>query len=422
MAETEVELTIDSLAKSGEGVARHSGRAVFVEGALPEETVVALVDFEQKLLKARLRSIAVPSIARRTPICSLATSCGGCQWMHLDYASQIKAKQDIVWSALAHVGEIEPDDVERAPVVRSPSEYGYRRRATFHNVNGLLGFHARASHSLIAVKSCLALTAPLADLPMWLSEQLTSLKKDWVEAQLLECDGHVALSLQLKGGVKDKHRAVAESMVRSRRIDGVLLISDNVSAAPESIGNVVLREDGVFLRPDAFAQGNAAVNRALVSAALDALRVTAVDTVLELYAGNGNFTVPCAQRAKSVVAVESSRVATSLAQQALRSHDIGNVRLIEADADKSMIALTTAQSRFDCLLLDPPRAGAPLVAQWAAALLVRRLVYVACDPVSLARDAKRLGEKGYRLKSIQLFDLFPQTPHIETLATFEREG
>jgi 23S rRNA (uracil1939-C5)-methyltransferase len=174
-------------------------------------------------------------------------------------------------------------------------------------------------------------------------------------------------------------------------------------------------------RPDAFAQANAEVNRALVGHAIEAMALTADDAVLELYAGNGNFSFPLSERSGSLVAVESSTVSIDLAQQAARRRRVANVRFIQGDCERIVKGLMRESRRFSKLFLDPPRTGAPGVGEWASRLLVERVVYVACDPAALARDAANLVKFGYRPLTVKLFDLFPQTKHIEVVMSFARQ-
>jgi 23S rRNA (uracil1939-C5)-methyltransferase len=160
------------------------------------------------------------------------------------------------------------------------------------------------------------------------------------------------------------------------------------------------------------------VNEALVATALEALQLTRADAVLELYSGNGNFTFDLAARCARVVAVESGPVSVSLAQRMARDRSIGNVRFLQGDAEKVTKGLLAEGARFERLLLDPPRTGAKGIGRLAAKLQVARLVYVACDPAALARDAAELVSQGFVPETVQLFDLFPQTRHIEAVMAF----
>lgn len=415
-----VELLIERLSKSGDGVAQHEGRAVFVSGALPGERVKAQLSEGSRVLQAELLEVLSSSPARRTPFCPLATTCGGCDWMHADELTQVAQKEEIVVSALEHLGGLERASYQRLPTVLSPEPLGYRRRASLQPVGQRLGFTGRRSHERVPVERCPALTAPLADLPATLAAALGPALKDLDEVRLLECDGRVSVSLHLKAQVKAKHRELVERLVRDGVLDGAVLLPGEAKGQPELLGAPVLEEEGVLHRPDGFAQANAAVNRRLVQAAVELLDVPKTGRVLELYSGNGNFTFRLAAQAAQVVAVESSGLSVTLAQKAALAAKTPNVRFVQGDCEKIAASLVKEGERFERLLVDPPRAGAEGLADWASGLLVERLVYVACDPASLARDAKRLAEKGFHPLALQLFDLFPQTHHVEAVMAFSR--
>lgn len=415
-----VELRVERLTKSGDGVAQLDGRAVFVAGALPGELVRVDLGEPGRVLHAELLEVLEPSAARRAPACPLATSCGGCGWMHAEEALQLAQKEEIVASALEHLGGLPRSEYERLPTVTAPAPLGYRRRATLHPARGRLGFSDRRSHERVAVERCPALTEPLAPLPAVLADALGSTLKELDELRLLECDGRVAVSAHWKGAVKARHRELAARLVRDGLVDGVVLCPGEGGAQPELFGDPVLEEEGVLHRPDGFAQANAAVNRRLVQQAVELLDPGASARVLELYAGNGNFTFRLAPLAAQVVAVESAALSVGLAQRAALARGVTNVRFVQGDSAKTADALVREGQRFERLLVDPPRAGADGVAGWASGLLVERLVYVACDPASLARDARALRAAGYRPLALQLFDLFPQTHHVEAVMAFCR--
>lgn len=416
-----IELVIDRLSKSGEGVAELSGRAVFVAGALPGETVLAEVSDSGKALRAELLGILKASLARRQPMCPMAGECGGCDWMHITEDEQVAWKESIVISALEHGGGIKPGSCMQLATVRSPKALGYRRRATLHPTKGKLGFFGRRSHARVQIDRCPALTAPLADMPHVLSGALGPSVKELEEVRLLECEGRVAVSLHAKGPLRSRHREALGRLVRDGAIDGGVLVPGEGKGAVETVGEPTLEEDGLLYRPDGFAQANAWVNRALVRQAVELLHLQGGEAVLELYAGNGNFTFSIAERATSVLAVESAAVSVMLAQAAARKRNVGNVRFVQAASEKIAEGLVKEGARFDRLLLDPPRSGAPGVGRWASRLLVSRVVYVACDPAALARDASELVANGFRPTALQVVDLFPQTRHVEAVMAFARD-
>ncbi len=257
-------------------------------------------------------------------------------------------------------------------------------------------------------------------MPSLLSDSLGSAIKDIEEIRLLEGGSRISISVHLKGALRRKVSEAIEPLIREGLIAGALLIPGEAKGPTETLGSPVIEEGGLFHRPDGFAQANAEVNAALVARSIEWLELEPQASVLELYSGNGNFTFAIAEHSGQVTAIESSTVSVQLAQQAARARKVSNVRFVQNDAEKSADGLVREAARFDRLLLDPPRTGAPKVGTWASRLLVTRVVYVACDPASLARDAASLAEHGFRPQALQLFDLFPQTHHIEAVMAFGR--
>ncbi|MBL9037814.1 MAG: class I SAM-dependent RNA methyltransferase [Archangium sp.] len=410
-------MRIDRLANSGEGVASHDGRAVFVEGAFPEETVVVEVT-PGKVQRGAVVELVEPHPARREPPCALASTCGGCDWLAVDEAAQLRFKEAMVVSTLAHAGGIASEGYTLLPAVGGQPGLGVRRRATLHPVGRELGFFGRRSHLRVPVSSCPALTPPAQSLPSLLASALGTSLKDIEEVRILESDARLAVSVHTTSAPRPKLRESLQKLVDERLLASAIIVPPDANAHSEVMGAAALEEEGVFLRPDAFTQAHQALNRQLVAHAVDVLEVEKKHTVLELYSGNGNFTFPLAARAAEVLAVESSPVSVALAQRGARR--FSNVRLMQIDAEAAMKGLMRESKRFDRLFVDPPRAGCPPIADWASRLLVERVVYVACDPTSLARDAKRLAAAGFRPESLRVFDLFPQTHHVEAVMSFAR--
>jgi len=382
-----LELVVERLSKSGDGVARHQGRTVFIEGALPGEKVRVRLH-EGKVFKGELVEVLQRSPARRDPPCALFAQCGGCSWLHLDEAAQRLAKEEIVCSTLEHIGGIGRPEYELLPTVHGAKQLGYRRRASMVMVDGGVGFHGRRSHLKVRVDHCPALAPELdAMLP-----SLAGLK-DVDEVRLLAEGARVGVSLHVKGAVRPGQRTKAEKLLE--RVQSVVLVPE--SGPPELLGDR-------RLRADVFTQANAEVNAQLVEAAATALGTEG--PALELYAGSGNFTRALGP---PVTAVEVSGVDVPLPA----------VRWIRGDVEQVVSGLLAEKAQFSRLLLDPPRSGAPGVARWASGFGAARVVYVACDPASLSRDAAELTRAGYRACTLQLFDMFPQTHHVEALMTFE---
>ena len=445
-------LTVERLSKLGDGAAALEGRTVFVEGALPGERVVAEVDTSEKIWHGRLLEVLAPSAARRPPACPLAAQCGGCDWLHADEVLQRSAKQEIVLSALEHLGGIARVGLAVGEQAVSQRALGYRRRAVFHFSKKRLAFFGRHSHALVAIDLCPALVPALADLPPELSEALAGIAKDVHEVHVLaegpqadpppfspsgveggpstaprDARGErkrVSFAVFLTGPAARRHAEACEAAVRSLSVAGAVLVPKEGS--PRLFGKPILRalapltpEVPVYLRPDAFAQANAEANVALVAAVAQAAGAGPADRVLELYSGHGNLTFALAGTAREVVAVESSGTAVELAQRSAREGRVTNVRFVQGDVPKVCRGLVSEGQRFELVVADPPRSGASGLGEWAKRLGTRRVVYVACDPASLARDAAELLAAGFTPLGLRLIDMFPQTRHAEAVMTLE---
>lgn len=421
-----VELTIDRLGQLGEGVALYEGRTVFVSGAFPGERVRVRLEQQGRVVRGHLLGeVLQPSPHRRAPACPLSHRCGGCDWLELTEPAQRSARLEIVLSALEHLGHLPRERLQVQPLLVAPRDFGYRRRAVLHFLHGELAYFGRRSHDRVAVSECPALVPPLVELPGRLAPLLKPLAREAEEVHLLAEGEKVAFAVLLKGAVAPRYVEACEAAVRSLRLEGAVVVPREGS--PRLVGRPVLRsvsplrpEVPLYLRPDAFAQAHGEANVGLVTAALYALAPREEHSVLELYSGNGNFTFPLAATAGSVLGVESSPASVDLAQRSAREGGVANVRFIQGDARKVCEGLAAEGRRFDLALVDPPRTGAPGLARWVSALGVRRVVYVACDPGSLARDAAGLAEAGYRPLALQVVDMFPQTHHVEAVMSFER--
>jgi 23S rRNA (uracil1939-C5)-methyltransferase len=417
----EFPLRIKRVSKSGDGVGDLEGRSVFVPGALPGELVVVALDPNARSpLRAEIRRILEPSSKRRSPMCPIVEACGGCSWMHVDDAYQLELKQEIVVSALSHLARISRDAYALLPSVQSPSSLRYRRRATLHVEKGSLGFFAQRTHAHVPVPRCLVLTEALDGLLVVLNQSLAGVLKEVEEVRLLEGEGLVAASFH--GKLRPSRRFVdaIERLVSEGALSGAAFVQPGKDSVTLDIGRPVLREGRTRCRPDAFAQGNAAVNAALVQHVVETVASTPTLKGLELYCGNGNFSFELARRAQEIVAVESSRISSALGQQGDRGDLSGVLRFIQGDSGKVCAGLIKERRTFDWMVLDPPRTGAMGCADWALKLGTTKVVYVGCDPAALARDAGALQQRGFRPVSLRLFDMFPQTHHIEAVMSFAR--
>ncbi|HZS38298.1 MAG TPA: TRAM domain-containing protein [Polyangia bacterium] len=405
-----ITLTLDALAFGGEAVGREpSGRVVFVAGGAPGDVVEVRLT-ERKKSFARGELVRVLEAGERVaPPCPIAGTCGGCPWMHVAPAAQLAAKQEIVRRALAGSG------AEVRQIAAAPAWLGYRVRARFTAREGRVGFQARRSHRVIDVETCPALE-PALDRAMASARRALgdALGEGGTLAGLAAPDGRVHLALE--PGESANRRVLAErsAQLAGGAIAGVTLGAQTFGEARLELGG------GVLGSADGFAQANAAQNEALRRFVLDEARLRGGERVLELYAGAGNFTVALAARAR-VTAVEGDRAAAARLGDALRAGaPPGNFTVRAEAAEQAVATLAKQGARFDVVVLDPPRSGAAAAVEGIAALAPARIVYVSCDPMTLARDVARLGELGYSAVRAQPLDMMPHTSHVEVVCTLER--
>ncbi len=406
------ELELTQMAHGGSALGRHQGRTIFVPYAIPGERITArIVQDKGRFARAQGVSLLEPSASRVTPRCPHfgPGRCGGCHWQHIDYPAQLEFKRQVVIDQMERLGSFH--DLTVHPTVASPDPWQYRSHTTFHPTGDRrLGFVATDDEHVIPVEECHIIRPELLDL--------------FYSLDLREIDNLDRVRLQV--GTDGAERLV----VLSTTDDGLpeiesdlpvsisFLSSDNAPMAliGASAVHYTIKERTFRVTAGSFFQVNLPQAEILVDLMLNRLDVQAGDAVLDLYAGVGLFTAFLAARAARVTAVESYPPAVSDADANLADFD--NVDLIEGAVED---ALPEQAGPYAAAVVDPPRTGLePAALDALAALSPRQIVYVSCDPATLARDAKRLVAKGYQLIDVQPVDMFPQTYHIEAVATFTR--
>lgn len=430
-------LTIASLDQEGRGIGRLDGKATFVEGALPGERVVfrTLRD-KPSFTTGTLVRVERPSAMRVEPRCPHFTVCGGCSMQHLDLRAQVAIKQRVLEDNLARIAKVTPEVIYRP--VRGP-DWGYRLRArlSVRNVvkkgGVLVGFHERQSSWVADMTSCPVLPPLVSGLlvPLRRLVESLSVRTRLPQIELAVGEGDTALVLRLLEPLTAADETALRAFAADHGISFWLQPKGPDSVAPFANAAPQLRyslpEFGVTLPflPTDFTQVNHAVNRALVHRALSLLDPLPSDRVLDLFCGLGNFTLPIATRARTVLGIEGNpglvaRAAANAAANGLTERARFLARnLFEPDA-----AEIARLGPWDKVLIDPPREGAieacrALLGLGAGA--PGRIVYVSCAPATLARDAALLcHEGGYRLRGAGVFNMFPHTSHVESIALFER--
>jgi 23S rRNA (uracil1939-C5)-methyltransferase len=370
-----IRVVTESMAHGGRAVARHEGQVVFVEGAYPGETVqVEITGGGKRHLLARATSIDEPSPARVEPPCIHFGSCGGCQWQSAAYEAQLGWKRSIVVDQLAHLGRM-PEAEVRATIAPGPM-YGYRNRMDFRLVAGKPALSRAASHELVAIHDCHLMVPPLAE---------------------------VFYELPIR---PQSDRVTIRAGAATRQT--LVMYDDETGVLEEAVGGASFRITG-----RAFFQNNTAGAEVLVRLVGEALKPGEGDVLLDGYAGGGLFAATVGRACRRVIGVESDRFAAADFE-----HNTGT-RALKAKFESAAPMLPR---RFEVAVVDPPRVG---LGNEGVAVLVggrpRAIAYVSCDPASFARDALLLRQQGYELAWVQPVDMFPQTFHIEVVASFLRE-
>lgn len=423
-------LSIERLANDGRGIAFVDGRTWFVDGALPgEEVEVRVMGARSQIVEARSERVLAPSAQRRTEPCPHARVCGGCNLQHLPAADQLALKQRSLAEQLSRLADIEPQ--VWAPPLSGP-EFGYRRRARLavrwdNKARRLdVGFRAGASQDIISIRECHVLVQPLQTLLPALLSVLHALDKP-------QAIGHVELFSGTADAVLVRHTAaLAEAdlqrLTTFAQAQGVQLWLQGEGPpqpldAAYALGYRLPAWDlELAWRPGDFIQVNAPVNEAMVAQALDWLAPEVGERVLDLFCGLGNFALPLARQGAQVVAVEGVDEMVERARTNAARNGLVNARFHQADLSKPLAEAQWAEGGFAAVLLDPPRDGAFELVRQMATLGARRVVYVSCNPATLARDAAELVRQGYELKRAGVLDMFPQTAHVEAMALFERSA
>ncbi|MDO6747151.1 23S rRNA (uracil(1939)-C(5))-methyltransferase RlmD [Gilvimarinus sp. 1_MG-2023] len=427
-----VTLTIDGYIHDGRGLARHQGQAVFVSGALDSEQVEARWTKRQsRFSEARLLQVLSPSPQRVEPACKHYGRCGGCQLQHASHAHQLEIKQNSVLDQLARAGAPAPQTL-LPPIVGNPWHYRSRARlAVMFDKAGQLsfGFRRQGDSQLVNIEQCPVLPESLQGLIEPLRVLLQQLDVKAVShVELIATQDQSVVILRHTRALKAEACAALTHFAESQCCQ-VWLSPDNqqlTDIAGEPLDprlSFALVGGSLELRfhPLDFTQVNPEINRAMVDQAVRLLDPQTDEHVLDLFCGIGNFSLPLAQQAGRVTGVEAIKSMVARAGENAQSNQLSNLDFIAADLEQaSLKTLQKKIGQFHAVLLDPPRAGAALACQQLAETAAKRILYVSCNPATLARDAHSLTQAGFSLDSLGIMEMFPHTSHVETMALFTR--
>ncbi|MGI2093732.1 23S rRNA (uracil(1939)-C(5))-methyltransferase RlmD [Shewanella oncorhynchi] len=427
-------LSVEQLDHLGAGIAQHQGKVVFIPGALPDETVtVQLTEQKKNYARAKLIKVDSSSPERVEPECPHYHTCGGCDLQHMSLSGQREHKEAALLDIMAKFAGTEGGSLSPA---LTGEGWHYRRRARLatlfdKNTKHLsLGFRAASSSNVVPISQCQVLAKPLSDLIVPFAKLLNQLsaKASLGHLELIAADnGHFAV-LRITKALNDKDLAKLSVFAELHQIH--ICLQDNEGQFQGVGAELVLpvyqlldenaQSDAVSLSftPGNFVQVNGQINKAMVAQAMDWLAPAPDERILDLFCGMGNFSLPLAKMGADVIGVEGVAEMVTQARVNAKANNLDKLTFYHGDLSADL-SLEPWMGKIDKLLLDPARAGAFESLQWLKKMKPRKVVYVSCNPASLARDSAVLLERGYLLQQLGLIDMFPQTHHIEAMALFE---
>lgn len=439
----EITLTIDSIGSEGQGIGRYEGMAVFVPNALPGETVrVHIIKVDKRYAVARLMGIVSPSPDRITPECDSFYMCGGCSLQHLRYESQLDYKRMQVIDALRRLGGIDVDESLIAPTVGMESPYAYRNKASFPvgTINGAVsvGMFAKRSHRLIAVTNCMIQTEQsmraMDAVTSWANEHAVEVYDEFTHTGLLRHlvvrttkDAKVLVIIVARDDLPETQSLVD---ILKRDVPGLTGVVFNKNAQRT---NVILGDEfktlwgeshvyenilNVSFRvsPQSFLQVNHTQTEVMYSRVLDYLELTGDEHVLDIYCGIGTISLLIAGKAAEVTGIESVAQSIEDARYNAKINNIDNASFIVGEAENILPKLVYDGMRPDAIVIDPPRKGCDeAVLKAIGDSGVNKLIYISCNPATLARDVKLLSEHDFTLRAATPVDMFPWSSHVETV-------
>lgn len=441
------ELHIDRLGTSGEGVGRHENFTIFVPHALPGETISAVIeDVKSSYARGRIKQILHESVDRAAPLCALYEECGGCQLQHLSYEAQLHAKRAQVIDALTHIGKLPQIPVRET--LRAEEPWNYRNKMQFpigrNSGQIVIGCFAQGSHTIINTENCHIQRTENNDLANAAREIAEHLhipvyNEDTHKGVLRHIVGRVGRSNDLMAVIvtATKQLPRAKDFVRMlhERLPNLVSVHQNIQTYRN---NVIMGRDtqllwgrptiidslgqlNFYISPRSFFQVNTRQAERLYEQALSYADLHGTETVIDAYCGTGTITLFLAQKARKVYGIEIVQPAILDARKNARDNHVKNAEFIVGDATAVMPALYKQGIRPDVVVVDPPRAGCTeTVLRTFANMKPQRIVYVSCNPATLARDLAILKDLGYAAQEVQPVDLFPQTSHVETITLLLR--
>ncbi len=430
-------VTIESVSHDGKGVCHFDGRTVFIDGALEGEELTFIYTGKRKnIAEGKIHEIIKASPLRVTPECEHFGICGGCSLQHLAADQQIILKQTVLLENLKRIGKTEPETI--LPALGGP-HWGYRRKArlgarfVLKKDKMLVGFREKHSNFLAELDSCKVL---FPDVGMHLNELSQVLRSMSVyqkipQVEVAYGDEQGAFIIRHLEVFNDQDLQILKDYARSMKLHLYLQ-----PKGPDTIHRLWPENDEDFkplsyalpdhnivheFKPTDFTQVNMEINRKMINLALQLLEPQPEDKVLDLFCGLGNFTLPLARKVAHVTGVEGSSELVVRSKQNALKNGIENADFYAADLFEDFTAMKWAQQKYDRILLDPARSGAREIAEYLPKLGAHTVVYISCNPSTLARDTEiMVHQNGYKLVKAGVMDMFPHTAHVESIALFKK--
>ena len=423
---------IESLAHDGRGVAHLEDRAVFISGALPgEEVVFEYTKKKKDIAEGRVTEVLSASPDRVEPGCQHYAICGGCSFQHLAPEKQIIAKQSILIDQFKSIGKLK--DIELWPALTGPF-WGYRRRArlgvkdVIKKNRVLVGFREKASPFLADIESCEVLHSDVGKRLLDLSGLIEglSIKNKIPQIEVSVGDHRTALVFRILAELTTEDKEKLAAFEASADMDVYLQPKgpDTITALTVEkppLSYLLPNDVTLYFGPSDFVQVNLDINRDMINRAIQTLDLNENDQVLDLFCGLGNFTLPMARVAGHVTGVEGSDELIQRAKINAEMNKLDNTTFYAANLMENIDAEPWVKKTYNKVLIDPPRLGAKEILHWLPKWKAEQVLYISCNPSTLARDAGILvNELGYTLKKAGVMDMFPHTSHVESIALFEK--
>ncbi|NWG02007.1 MAG: 23S rRNA (uracil(1939)-C(5))-methyltransferase RlmD [Syntrophaceae bacterium] len=422
-----IRVRIESVAFKGYGVARVQGKVVFVPHTMTgDEAWIELMEEKKRYSMGRIVQMIKPAPWRVTPLCPSFGVCGGCQWQHIDYCVQGELKEKIFKDILIRLGGLK--EIPPVRVFPSPKSYGYRSRVQLKVQGEKLGYLKQKTHQIVEIQEC-----PIAH-PI-INQMLPSIRKmsssfsqtKEIEINVSPDEGKGVLLLHFSSSERGIENVLKDFLQNHLMFKGIVMTKKEGNAFcgdPALNLTISLNHKGegekikFRISPGSFSQINLEQNQRLIQTVLQFSEAREEETVLDLYAGVGNLTLPLALVAKKVFGIEENKVATEDARFNAEQNRIRNCDLIHGRTEE--VLENWERESPDCIVLDPPRIGCKTVLDQMVRLKPKRMVYVSCDPTTFSRDLRRFNEKGYVLQKLSLIDMFPQSYHMEVVGLLNR--